>query len=108
MNHYRYKKDLCMCQVVLVGPHANSSEHLLGNYYGQAAGRLKTPLQVFQVWLRGACCQDCNSLGHPLRIVYNTEVHQQSYCTSLSQNDSELCDLARDGRVRATVVMNGL
>jgi beta-glucosidase-like glycosyl hydrolase len=34
-------------RVVLVGPHANASEHLLGNYYGRP-GRLVTPLQAFQ------------------------------------------------------------
>lgn len=35
-------------RVVLVGPHANASDHLLGNYYGKP-GRVITPLQAFQV-----------------------------------------------------------
>ncbi|KAK9837275.1 hypothetical protein WJX81_002841 [Elliptochloris bilobata] len=34
-------------RVVLVGPHANASEHMLGNYYGRPA-RVVTPLQAFQ------------------------------------------------------------
>ena len=41
-------------RVVLVGPHANASEHMLGNYYGRPA-RVVTPLQAFQarmpIWL---------------------------------------------------------
>lgn len=39
----------CQLQVVLVGPHAGSSEHLLGNYYDAVAGSIVTPLQAFQV-----------------------------------------------------------
>jgi beta-glucosidase-like glycosyl hydrolase len=38
-------------RVVLVGPHANASEHMLGNYYGRP-GRLVTPLQAFQARAR--------------------------------------------------------
>ena len=34
-------------RVVLVGPHANASEHMLGNYYGRPS-RVVTPLQAFQ------------------------------------------------------------
>ena len=34
-------------RVVLVGPHANASEHMLGNYYGRPS-RIVTPLQAFQ------------------------------------------------------------
>ena len=34
-------------RLVLVGPHANASEHMLGNYYGRPA-RVVTPLQAFQ------------------------------------------------------------
>lgn len=36
-------------QVVLVGPHASSTEHLLGNYYGNISGAIVSPLQAFQV-----------------------------------------------------------
>ena len=32
-----------------MGPHAGSSEHLLGNYYDTVAGSIVTPLQAFQV-----------------------------------------------------------
>ena len=32
-----------------MGPHAGSSEHLLGNYYDAVAGSIVTPLQAFQV-----------------------------------------------------------
>lgn len=38
-----------LMQVVLAGPHANSSEHLLGNYYGATSAPVTTPWQAFQV-----------------------------------------------------------
>ena len=46
-------------RVVLVGPHANASEHMLGNYYGRPA-RVVTPLQAFQARM---------STPHPKQVL---------------------------------------
>lgn len=36
-------------QVVVAGPHAGSTEHLLGNYYGSIAGHITSPFEALQV-----------------------------------------------------------
>jgi hypothetical protein len=45
-------------QVAIIGPHANSSEHLMGHYYHMPFGApasILTPLKAFQVGHVGPC-----------------------------------------------------
>lgn len=44
-------------QVVLVGPHASSTEHLLGNYYDKVSGDVISPLEAFTVSLHYAAAK---------------------------------------------------
>ena len=62
-------------RVVLVGPHANASDHLLGNYYGKP-GRVITPLQAFQVHaiiiqLLIAALSTETGCTHPLKAYFS-------------------------------------
>lgn len=64
-------------QVAVLGPFANSSEMLLGNYYGTPAGPVTTPFEAIQVTLQLLSEQQMiKPLFDCLTALYMPEVHK--------------------------------
>ena len=68
-------------RVVLVGPHANASEHMLGNYYGRPS-RIVTPLQAFQA--RMSMLGNCTGCPHTQQSPTHPDFRKLTQCKAQS------------------------